>query len=142
MDMHTLFSLSLSPMTVLSRLAAFNNTVRGTEGATQLVPLSAILITFVFLTSMKASAKLISPETRETRAGGFDGALILSVYKGERGLLFETKSLKLQRVITSLQNFLIVARASADIRGFNGRNTRHRLPLAKHRSYLNSHLLE
>lgn len=79
---------------------------------------------------------------KETRAGSFDGALILSVYKGPRGLLFETKSTKLQRVITSLQKFLIVARAAVDVQGFNGKNICHQLPLTKHGSYLNSHLLE
>lgn len=78
---------------------------------------------------------------KETRAG-FDGALILSVYKGPRGLLFETKSTKLQRVITSLQKFLIVARAAVDVQGINGKNICHQLPLTKHGSYLNSHLLE
>lgn len=79
---------------------------------------------------------------KETRAGSFDGALILSVYKGPRGLLFETKSTKLQRVITSLQKFLIVARAAVNVQGINGKNICHQLPLTKHGGYLNSHLLE
>jgi len=79
---------------------------------------------------------------KETRAGSFDGALILAVYKGQRALLFETKSTKLQRVITSLQKFLIVEMADVDVQGINGKNICHQLPLMKQGSYLNSHLLE
>lgn len=107
----------------------------------QLLPLSAVLITFVFLTSMKASLKLISLETRKHALAALT-ELSFCLSKGPRGLLFETKSTKLQRVITSLQKFLIVARAALDVQGINGKNICHQPPLMKYGNYLNSHLLE
>lgn len=130
-------SLSHTQVAVLSHQGMFNNTERYATSAALCRPNYIRLSDFY-----ESLSETHFTGDKETRAGSFDGALILSVYKGQRGLLFETKSTKLQRVITSLQKFLIVARAAVDVQGINGKNICHQLPLTKHRSYLNSHLLE
>lgn len=113
-----------------------------TSGDTQLLPLLRHPNYIRLSDFYESLSKTHFNGDKETRAGSFDGAFILSVYKGPRGLLFETKSTKLQCVITSLQKSLIVARAAVDVQGINGKNICHQLALTKHGSYLNSHLLE